>query len=265
MLQNYMSTAKWCVWIYCEWIVFVTAITVILTQFFLYSLITAESLTVQVLDSTIFNTGDNLNLTCLVSADDLAALGLEVTWLLNDTQVLTHLSRDGVVAKTSDMFSINRVGEGEFRLEIHSIELSDMGLYSCRVRAWIQQSWGKWYQAAEKTSAPVQVVITPKGELIRNISRVFSEVTLKPRQSKTSHVQFIISLRCPLRNHTDFFSLMSWICPGTWSLSLLIILCICTQVLFCYHLVNSFRFFLIGCNTGVAQLLQNWWAKFRNF
>ncbi|KAF4075014.1 hypothetical protein AMELA_G00229780 [Ameiurus melas] len=123
---------------------------------------TAESLTVQVLDSTIFNTGDNLNLTCLVSADDLAALGLEVTWLLNDTQVLTHFSRDGVVAKTSDIFSINRVGEGEFRLEIHSVELSDMGLYSCRVRAWIQQSWGKWYQAAEKTSAPVQVVITPK-------------------------------------------------------------------------------------------------------
>ncbi|KAB5523295.1 hypothetical protein PHYPO_G00150950 [Pangasianodon hypophthalmus] len=123
---------------------------------------TAKSLTVQVLDSTILNTGDNLNLTCLVSADDLAALGLEVTWLKNDTQILTHLSRDGVVAKTSDIFSINQVGEGDFRLELHSVELSDKGLYSCRVRAWIQQSWGKWYQAAEKTSAPVQVMIISK-------------------------------------------------------------------------------------------------------
>ncbi|XP_060716195.1 prostaglandin F2 receptor negative regulator isoform X1 [Tachysurus vachellii] len=122
----------------------------------------AESLIVQVLDSTILKTGDNLNLTCLVSAYDLAALDLEVTWLLNETHILTHLSRDGVVAKTSDIFSINQVGEGDFRLEIHSVELSDKGLYLCRVRAWIQQSRGKWYQAAEKTSAPVQVLITPQ-------------------------------------------------------------------------------------------------------
>lgn len=142
-----------------------TVITVTLTQFLLYYLITAESLIVQVLDSTILNTGDNLNLTCLVSADDLVTLGLEVTWLLNGTQILSHLSRDGVVVKTSDIFSVNQVGDGDFRLEIHSVELSDKGLYSCRVRAWIQQSWGKWYQAAEQTSTPVQVVIIPKGEL----------------------------------------------------------------------------------------------------
>ncbi|XP_060754599.1 prostaglandin F2 receptor negative regulator isoform X1 [Neoarius graeffei] len=123
---------------------------------------TAESFTVQVLDSPILNIGDNLNLTCLVSADDLAALGLEVTWLLNGTQILAHLSRDGVVAKTSDIFSISQVAEGEFRLDIHSVELSDKGLYSCRVRAWIQKSWNTWYRAAEKTSTPVQVVVIPR-------------------------------------------------------------------------------------------------------
>lgn len=106
-----------------------------------------------------------MNLTCLVSADDIAALGLEVTWLLNNTQILTHLSRDGVVAKTSDIFSINQVGEGEFTLEIHNVELSDKGLYSCRVTAWIQQSKGKWYRAAEKTSSPVKVGIIPESEL----------------------------------------------------------------------------------------------------
>lgn len=132
----------------------------------MYYLITAESLTVEVLNSRILNTGDNLNLTCLVSADDLATLGLEVTWLLNDTQILTHLSRDGVLARTSDIFSLYQVGIGDFRLEIHSVELSDKGLYSCSVKAWIRQSWGKWYQAAEQTSAPVPVVIILQGELI---------------------------------------------------------------------------------------------------
>lgn len=154
---------EWLLWTDFFFLFWHFVITVILTQFLLYFLITAESFTVQVLGSMSLNTGDNLNLTCLVSSDDLATLGLEVTWLLNDTQILAYLSRDGVVAKTSDVFSINQVGEGDFRLEIHSVELSDKGLYSCRVRAWIQQSWGKWYQAAERMSTPVQVVIIPKG------------------------------------------------------------------------------------------------------
>ncbi|XP_060754600.1 prostaglandin F2 receptor negative regulator isoform X2 [Neoarius graeffei] len=138
---------------------------------------TAESFTVQVLDSPILNIGDNLNLTCLVSADDLAALGLEVTWLLNGTQILAHLSRDGVVAKTSDIFSISQVAEGEFRLDIHSVELSDKGLYSCRVRAWIQKSWNTWYRAAEKTSTPVQVVVIPRGPVISVIAHHKQQAT----------------------------------------------------------------------------------------
>ncbi|KAF7689702.1 prostaglandin F2 receptor negative regulator [Silurus meridionalis] len=123
---------------------------------------TAKSLTVRVLDSTVLNPGDNLNLTCLVSSDDLTVLELEVTWLLNETQILSHLSRDGLVGKAPEVFSVNQVGEGNYRLEIHSVDVSDMGLYSCRVRAWIQQRQGKWYQSAEKTSTPVQVVIQPE-------------------------------------------------------------------------------------------------------
>lgn len=180
-------------WVWLLWIDFFPF--VLLTQFPLYYLITAEFLNVQVLDSRILNTGDNLNLTCLVSADDLATLGLEVTWLLNNTQILTHLSRDGVVAKTSDIFSINQVGVGDFRLEIHSADLLDEGHYSCRVRAWIQQSWGKWYQAAEQTSTPVQVVIIPKGELTQYFRKIcIFPVTLKCIQSNTSPLQFMISL-----------------------------------------------------------------------
>ncbi|XP_017542137.1 prostaglandin F2 receptor negative regulator isoform X1 [Pygocentrus nattereri] len=123
---------------------------------------TAESLTVQVLGNTFLTIGDTLNLTCLVSADDYAVLGLEVTWLLNATQVLTHLGRDGIVEKTSNVLSLTQVGEGVFRLEIQRIELTDMGFYSCRVRAWVQHSKGKWYQAAEKRSTPVEVLVNPK-------------------------------------------------------------------------------------------------------
>ncbi|KAK1802779.1 hypothetical protein P4O66_021317, partial [Electrophorus voltai] len=123
----------------------------------------AKSLTVQVLDNTILAQGDPLNLTCLVSADDLAVLGLEVTWLINATQILTHFGRDGVVTKTSNVLSMSQVGEGDFTLEIQRVELSDMGLYSCRVGAWVQHSKANWYQAAEKTSTPIQVLVTLKG------------------------------------------------------------------------------------------------------
>ncbi|XP_066505926.1 prostaglandin F2 receptor negative regulator isoform X1 [Hoplias malabaricus] len=118
---------------------------------------TAESFTVQVLGSTILTVGDTLNITCLISADDYAVLSLEVTWLLNATQVLAHLGQDGVVTKTSNALSMSKVGEGIFRLEILGVGLLDMGFYSCKVRAWAQQSKGKWYLAAEKTSTPVLV------------------------------------------------------------------------------------------------------------
>ncbi|KAG9262145.1 prostaglandin F2 receptor negative regulator-like [Astyanax mexicanus] len=123
---------------------------------------TAESLAVHILGSTTLTTGDTLNLTCWVSADDHAVLSLEVSWLFNATQVLAHVGRDGVVAKNSNVLSMSQVGEGVFSLEMDGVEPSDMGLYSCRVRAMVQRSKGNWYLAAEKTSTPVQVSITPK-------------------------------------------------------------------------------------------------------
>ncbi|XP_076839002.1 prostaglandin F2 receptor negative regulator [Brachyhypopomus gauderio] len=123
---------------------------------------TAESLTVHVLDNAVLAQGEPLNLSCLVAADDLTSLSLEVTWLLNGTQVLAHLDRDGVVTKSSNVLSTSQVGEGDFALEVHGVELSDLGLYSCRVGAWVQRSQGKWYQAAVKTSTPIQVLVTLK-------------------------------------------------------------------------------------------------------
>ncbi|XP_072513152.1 prostaglandin F2 receptor negative regulator isoform X2 [Salminus brasiliensis] len=123
---------------------------------------TAEYLTLQVLGSNILTTGDTLNLTCLVSVSDHAVLSLEVTWLFNATQVLAHLGQGGVVTKNATALIMSQVGEGVFILEIHQVDPSDIGFYSCRVRAMVQHSKGNWYLAAEKTSNPLQVLIIPK-------------------------------------------------------------------------------------------------------
>ncbi|XP_028837846.1 prostaglandin F2 receptor negative regulator [Denticeps clupeoides] len=120
---------------------------------------TAQSLDVSIQDNTTLSLGDTLALTCIVTAEDPTTLGLEVTWLLNGTHVLAHMGHDGVVTNSSDLVGVRRVGEGDFRLVVPSVEKSSSGLYSCRVRAWVRQSRGGWYQAAEKTSNEVQVVV----------------------------------------------------------------------------------------------------------
>ncbi|XP_030634865.1 prostaglandin F2 receptor negative regulator [Chanos chanos] len=123
---------------------------------------TVDSLTVKVEDVSPLSVGDPLSLTCSVSMEDKADLGLEVTWLLNDTQVLIHMARNGLVANSSDAVRVTRVGESDFRLTVGSLELSDSGLYSCRVNAWVPLSGGQWYQSAKKTSKPVLVVVGQK-------------------------------------------------------------------------------------------------------
>ncbi|XP_051558752.1 prostaglandin F2 receptor negative regulator-like isoform X2 [Myxocyprinus asiaticus] len=121
---------------------------------------TANSLTVQVQDSTTLSSGDTLLLTCSITTDDVPTVDLEVTWLLNTTRVLAHLGRDGVLANTSDVVEMRRLGKWDFQIKIHSTDMSDMGLYSCKVSAWIQHNGGRWYKAAEKISAPVRVHVT---------------------------------------------------------------------------------------------------------
>ncbi|XP_036401289.1 prostaglandin F2 receptor negative regulator [Megalops cyprinoides] len=129
---------------------------------------TAQSMTVTVEDNTTLSVAETLNLTCTVAADDLDAVSLEVAWLVVPSagagsmgpQVLVQMGRDGVVPDGSELVGVSRVEAGSFRLAMRGVERSDSGLYSCRVRAWIQKSSGEWYQAAEKTSIPVQVLVT---------------------------------------------------------------------------------------------------------
>ncbi|KAL0204354.1 hypothetical protein M9458_002372, partial [Cirrhinus mrigala] len=99
-------------------------------------------------DDSTLSTGETLLLTCSVSAE--ASVGLEVTWLMNGTRILAHLSRDGVLTNTSDVVDMKRLGKWDFQLKVHGVELSDAGLYA---------DGGRWYRAAEKISDPVRVHI----------------------------------------------------------------------------------------------------------
>uniref|UniRef100_A0AAZ3NXX4 Ig-like domain-containing protein n=1 Tax=Oncorhynchus tshawytscha TaxID=74940 RepID=A0AAZ3NXX4_ONCTS len=119
---------------------------------------TARSLSVVAMSNTTLNMDDTLTLTCLVSAGNLASLALEVTWLV-DGRTAVSLGRDGVVSNGSPSVGLERTGPGEFRLVVRGVRGSDKGMYSCRVRAWVGGG-GRWYQAAEKTSNPVQVLVT---------------------------------------------------------------------------------------------------------
>ncbi|XP_067298360.1 prostaglandin F2 receptor negative regulator isoform X2 [Pseudorasbora parva] len=118
---------------------------------------TANSLTVLVQKDSTLSAGESLLLTCLVSADAAASVDLEVTWLMNGSRTLAHLSRAGVLTNTSDVVDLRRLGKWDFQIKVHGVEMSDAGLYSCKVGAWVQHESGRWYKAAEKISDPVRV------------------------------------------------------------------------------------------------------------
>ncbi|XP_063070011.1 prostaglandin F2 receptor negative regulator-like [Engraulis encrasicolus] len=126
---------------------------------------TAQSMAVTVAKNTTLNMEDTLNLTCSVAAGNTAPLALEVEWLKSDgsdaPQVLIRMDRDGTVTGGSTQLGMFRVTTREFQLILQKVERSNSGQYSCRVRAWLPQgSSSKWYQAAEVTSQPVQVLVT---------------------------------------------------------------------------------------------------------
>lgn len=115
--------------------------------------------------NTTLNIEDTLNLTCSAAASNLAALSLEVEWLVASDasagpQLIVRMDRDGTVTGGSAQLAMSRVAPGDFRLIVQKVEQSNSGWYSCRVRVWLPQSSSTWYQAAEMTSHPVQVVVS---------------------------------------------------------------------------------------------------------
>ncbi|XP_017566290.2 prostaglandin F2 receptor negative regulator [Pygocentrus nattereri] len=126
----------------------------------------AQSLVVSVEKNITLNVEDTLNLTCLLAAHGLLSLDLELTWLVRAVnssagqRVLIHVGRDGQVLNGSELVGMSRVKPDAFRLILPKVQRSDSGLYFCQVKAWLPQGSGRWYQAAEKTSDPVQVLVT---------------------------------------------------------------------------------------------------------
>lgn len=116
------------------------------------------------------NVGDTLNLTCSVAAAGLLSLGMEVIWLVKESdgsdsqRVLLHVGRDGQVLIGSELVGMSRVQPDTFRLLLPKVQPSDSGLYSCQVKCWLPQGSGEWYQAAEKTSDLIQVQVTQLGK-----------------------------------------------------------------------------------------------------
>ncbi|XP_023276053.1 prostaglandin F2 receptor negative regulator [Seriola lalandi dorsalis] len=124
--------------------------------------------------SQLLSPGDTLTLLCSVTADNLQALALEVTWLAGDRDIVT-MERSGVVISNTSSSgaqgkrgeaSLERTGAGEYRLGVKGVSAEDGGEYTCRVRAFIDKggrSEGggrRWHMASEKKSSPVTVKVS---------------------------------------------------------------------------------------------------------
>lgn len=129
--------------------------------------------------SLLLSPGETLNLICSVSADNLHALALEVTWLAGDRDIVT-MERSGVVVSNTSANAVaqtkrveanlERTGAGEYRLGVRGVSAEDAGEYTCRVRAFVDKGGrsagggGRWHMAAEKKSTPVTVKVSQIGE-----------------------------------------------------------------------------------------------------
>lgn len=126
----------------------------------------------------LLSPGNTLSLLCSVSADNLPALALEVTWLANDRDIIT-MERSGVVIANASsagaqgkrgQAGLERTAAGEYRLGVMGLSGEDAGNYTCRVRAFIDKGGksagggGRWHMAAEKKSSAVVVKVSEISE-----------------------------------------------------------------------------------------------------
>ncbi|KAM4538130.1 prostaglandin F2 receptor negative regulator isoform 1-T1 [Fundulus diaphanus] len=122
--------------------------------------------------SLMLSPGNTLTLHGNVFADNLPALSLEVSWLADGREIITldhsgllisNMSSNGTQAKRGEA-SLEKTGSGEYRLGVRGVSGEDGGIYTCRVRAFIEKGGrstrGRWHMAAEKTSNPVTVKVS---------------------------------------------------------------------------------------------------------
>ena len=126
----------------------------------------------------VLTPGETLTLLCSVSADNLQALALEVSWLAGDRDLVTMERSGTVISNTSSSSaggrhseaSLERTGAGEYRLGVRGGSEKDGGEYTCRVRAFVDKGGksagggGRWHMAAEKKSSPMMVKVSQISE-----------------------------------------------------------------------------------------------------
>lgn len=131
----------------------------------------------------LLSPSNTLTLICSVTADNLPALALEVSWLADGRDIIT-MERSGVVISNTSVngvqgkrgeASLERTGAGEYRLVVRGVSGEDGGAYACRARAFIEKGkstggGGRWHMAAEKTSTPLTVKVVQISELFYSFS-----------------------------------------------------------------------------------------------
>ncbi|XP_031147993.1 prostaglandin F2 receptor negative regulator [Sander lucioperca] len=160
---------------------------------------TGQSLSVKAWSSSpsstplLLSPGEKLTLVCSVTADNLPALALEVTWLADGREIITMELSGVVISNTSSSgaqgkrgeASLERTGVGEYRLGVRGVSGEDGGVYTCRIRAFIEKGGrssgggGRWHMAAEKTSSPVTVKVAQ----IKPSFTVTLEALLNPKMT----------------------------------------------------------------------------------
>lgn len=118
--------------------------------------------------SLVLSPGNSLTLMCGVTADNLPALSLEVSWLADGREIIT-MDRSGVVISNTSSSgaqgkkgeaSLERTETGDYRLGVRGVTIENGGNYTCRIRAFINKEGRRWYMTAEKTSNPVTVKVS---------------------------------------------------------------------------------------------------------
>uniref|UniRef100_A0A669BGY0 Ig-like domain-containing protein n=2 Tax=Oreochromis TaxID=8139 RepID=A0A669BGY0_ORENI len=122
--------------------------------------------------SLVLSPGNSLTLMCGVTADNLPALSLEVSWLADGREIIT-MDRSGVVISNTSSSgaqgkkgeaSLERTEAGDYRLAVRGVSNENGGNYTCRIRTFINQEGRRWYMTAEKTSNPVTVKVSEISE-----------------------------------------------------------------------------------------------------
>ncbi|XP_036090925.1 prostaglandin F2 receptor negative regulator isoform X2 [Rousettus aegyptiacus] len=118
--------------------------------------------------------GELIKLLCIITVEGTALdpddMAFDVSWFavhsfgLDKAPVLlSSLDRKGIVHtaprdRKSDL-SLERVGELEFLLQVHSSEDQDFGNYYCSVTPWVKSPIGSWQKEAEIFSKPVFITV----------------------------------------------------------------------------------------------------------